>query len=1149
MKRISTITIPLLALVGLVLQGQEYRGSLMGRVTDVSEAIVPSADVTVVNESTKVAAATRTNSEGNFLVLLEPGVYTVTVQATGFRKRVSSGVTIRVGDRLTLGFQLEVGSASESITVAAQATQLETTSADIAQVVERRFLDLLYISNRNPLNLLTLTAGVSNTLSGGTLKDPGGFANSEQAQYTINGGGGSWGNNEIIIDGASVVMPRQKGSIASSPSGDAVEEVRVQTTMFDAAYGHTNGGMMTYATRGGTNQLHGLFEGFYRDKVLEANGWTNNRQRLPRADVTRRFYSGAVGGPVYLPKLYSGKNRTFFFFSMQQQDQIVGSTFLRRTLTDLERKGDFSQTLNGQGTRLDIYDPHSTVVSGSKATRQPFAGARIPASALNPTGAAIANVFPLPNLNVPVRIGLQNWGVNSNEATPSKQISVRLDHTLSSRQRLFGRVGIMRNADSFEGIPPGSSITEDTWGHFHTVSLNDDYVFSPTFFAAFRYGFVRYSNSTWASSQRQDPKALKIPDIILQNALFPGWPMISMGENMYGLGGRIKYRANDTHSLVPTLTKLAGSHSVRTGADLRLIHWNSVEPGNDGAGNFSFNNTFTRSDPFTSSTGNTTGTSMASLLLGLPASGNLGGPTPYSLTQYYLAGFVQDDWKVTPRLTLSIGLRYEVETPWRERYDRLAYGFDYSSASPVQVPGLPLRGGLLFAGTAGNPSWNGKIDWNNLGPRFGLAYQLRSSTVIRAGYGLIYASNSGNLDTSISNGVPADYSVAAPYVATTDGGATPFTTISNPYPNGLPAISGNKLGMATRLGSSLSFIDQGRVLAYSQQWQFGIQQALPSRIRLEAAFVRVLSLKGLDSFNLNEKPDRYLTLGSAENQQVPNPFYGILPASTSLGSSRTAVQRQFWLAYPQFTGLTVYGSNTRKTTYHSVQLSMEKRLSHGLTLLANYSGSKLIENNITSLVNTRHYRGIADTDLPYLFNLAYVYDLPFGKGQPLLSGAKGVLGKILGGWATSGRIYMAGGPPLSISDANGRPIRLRNASKSGSIEGRLGDQVDPATKRVLNPYFDTTAFASLPNQYTISPEPPYFAELRAPHRRTMDMSLIKRFSIRERLNIDMRADANNLTNTPQFDPPGTNMTNKATFGVIQSAAAGRSVQFAFRAVF
>jgi hypothetical protein len=337
------------------------------------------------------------------------------------------------------------------------------------------------------------------------------------------------------------------------------------------------------------------------------------------------------------------------------------------------------------------------------------------------------------------------------------------------------------------------------------------------------------------------------------------------------------------------------------------------------------------------------------------------------------------------------------------------------------------------------------------------------------------------------------------------------------------------------------------VLPYSQQWQMGVQQALPGQIKVEAAFVRMLSLKGLESFNLNDKPDQYLAQGAAENTKVPNPFYGIISNTSSIGSGSTVSQRQLWLAYPQFTSVNQDGSNTHTTVYHALQLNLEKRLTHGLTVMWNLTASKMIENNISSLVNTRHYRSVSDSDHPYMMNLAFVYDLPFGNGRAWMQ--NGVLSKVVGGWSLSGRMYYSSGTPLSISDSNGRPIRIRNAAKSGDVESRIGDKVDPVTKQVLNPYFDTTAFVSLPTQYTISPEVPYFGELRAPSDKSLDLSIIKRITVRERFNFDIRADASSVTNTPQWDAPGTNMATKATFGVIQSAGGNRKMQLSIRAVF
>jgi hypothetical protein len=1131
-------------LFGTFAHGQEYRGRMLGRVGDPSGAVVPQARITITNTSTNVATDSQTNAEGNFLVILDPGSYNVTVEAAGFKKKVIAGIVVRAGDQLSLEFPLEVGSSTDSVTVSGESPQLETATASISQVVDRRFLDQLYISNRNPLNLVSLTAGVYTGTYGPSAVD------TQQNQFSVNGGGARTGGNEVVVDGASIVLPRQRGSMAGSPSGDTVEELRVQTTMFDAAYGHTSGGVISYATRGGTNQVHGSFEGFYRNKVFNANAWSSNKNGLPRQDVNRKFFSGTVGGPVYLPRVYDGRNRTFFFVSVQKEKNMSPQSYLGRTMTEQEKAGDFSGTLNGQGTALQIYDPYSTIVTGSTATRSLFPGARIPASRFNPVGAAIAKQYPAPTLQVTPRIGVNNWAGGAAVAQPATNLSVRLDENLSSRHRMFGRLGYMLyNAEPPDGLPSGFALYEGEWRDFWTASLNNDFTLTPTFLATVRYSFGREATRATASSLNRDPKELNLPDVILRNALAQVWPQISLGEGLLGIGGRIKFRANDTHAIVPSFSKLAGNHTIRFGGDARLINWNSIEPGYAMTGSFSFNNAFTRSDPFTATTGNTTGTSMASLLLGVPGSGSFGATSPYSLRQYYYAAFVQDDWKVTPRLTLNLGLRWELETPWQERYDRLSYGFDYNAASPVRVPGVNVRGGLLFAGVQGASRWQGNLDKNNIGPRIGFAYQIGRETVIRGGYALFYAPESALLDTQTA--IPVTFDQTATYVASADSGATPFTNLSNPFPAGIPPVQGSAPGLAARLGDSLTFIDQGRVSPYTQQLQFGVQRSLPGKIRLEANFIRMLSLKFPDNFNLNEKPDQYLALGAAENNRVSNPFYNVYPVSSSVGSSSTIAQRQFWLAYPQYTSLTVAGAPTHNSAYNAVQLNLEKRLSNGLSLLANYSISKLTENNITSLVNTRHYRAISSLDRSRSANVAWVYDLPFGKGRKFGTGMRGVGGFLASNWSMSGRYYHASGIPLAISDTNGRPLRLRNAAIGGRVRDRLGDRVDPVTRQVLNPYFDVTAFQSLPNQYTVSPEPPYFGELRGPGTTSLDVSLIKRFRIRERLNADMRADVSNATNTPLLGNPGTSFANKGTFGVITTDSnwAARNMQLAFRVVF
>ena len=277
--------------------------------------------------------------------------------------------------------------------------------------------------------------------------------------------------------------------------------------------------------------------------------------------------------------MYNGRNRTFFFVSVQKESVKNPATYLARTLTDAEKNGDFSSTLNSRGTALQIYDPYSTVVTAGKATRQPFPGAKIPTSRFNAVGAAIASQYPSPTVQGTPQLGVNNWADTTSLDQPSTNVSVRIDQTIGARQRLYGRFGLMRYDNSVSGLPRGFELQEGEWRHFYSASLNDDFTFGPTFLGTFRYSFGRYlNNATW-SSLGQDPAELKLPDVLTRNALYKAWPRIRMGDGLMGLGGRVKYRVNDTQSLVPSFTKLVGNHAIRFGADLRLLNWNSIELG------------------------------------------------------------------------------------------------------------------------------------------------------------------------------------------------------------------------------------------------------------------------------------------------------------------------------------------------------------------------------------------------------------------------------------------------------------------------------------------------------------------------------------------------------------------------------------------
>ncbi|MEK7404973.1 MAG: TonB-dependent receptor [Acidobacteriota bacterium] len=1134
-----------LLLLPAIAAAQESRGSILGRVTDPSGAAVTGASVEVQNVDTNTSLKTSSNEAGNYQIpFLLPGNYTVRVEQTGFKKLERQGIRVSTNEAVTLNISLELGALTESVTVTAAPPLLNTANADLGQVIDKTYVGMVSVSlSRNIINMRSLAPGVT----GGT----GTYTSSAQADFSIAGGGGTRGDNEIVVDG----LPNTSvsGTIGFIPSLDSVEEVKVHTTMFDAAYGHSNGGAVTITTRGGTNQPHGALYLYKRWNNLYANSWTNNRLGLPKPPVQYQQWGYTVSGPVWLPGLYNGRDRTFFSTSLERDHDPRELTRQARVPTEAERQGDFSRTLNRLGGPFSIYDPATTTRVGATATRQPFAGARIPASRLSPIGQAVLSKYPLPTLSVAPQLAAFNWGKSTTYTVDQRQWSARIDHVLTDRQRLFGRVGLLDRIqaadDPFPGVTSfpidGGSDLGRLFRRRINAGLDDTVVFSPSLVASFRMGLLSYASDSTGGARGSDPKELQMPDVVVRNQAYRGWPNFVLGENIPDLGSSYSFSRDMIVSLVSTWTKLAGRHAAKFGIDYRLGRIHNVSPGGNAVGTFNFNPVFTQADPFTPRSADTSGSAMASLLLAAAASGSFGFNSPTSVQNHYAGLFAQDDWKVTSRLTLNLGVRYEMETPLTERYNRMSYRFDESAALPVKVPGLDLRGGILFAGGApsgpGNPRRT-RIDRNNFGPRIGFAFSATPRTVIRAGWGVFYSLISMNTSFFGSLGV---FNAVTPYVGTIDNGATPFTTLADPFPAGLRAPEGSAVGLMAQVGDSLSLFDDRRVSPYNHQWQLSLQRELPARTLLEVAYVGMHSLKQVESFNLNEKPDRYLALGAAENTRVTNPFLGVFQPTSSLGQGSTITQNRLWARFPQFTSLTIQGANTGRALYHSLQVKADKRLTNGLNVLWTYTFSRLMDNNTTSIVNPRFYRAVSPLDQKRVSRVAFAYQLPFRFEGP---GLNRLWRQVAGGWALGGLAQFASGTPLSVSHSFGRPIRIRNPRLSGPVDSRLGDQRD-ASRRVSNPYFDINAFAPLPDQYTITPEPPALDELRSPGLRSLNLSLFKTFPLVERYKLEVRMEGTGVTNTPNFSAPGTNMSQAATFGVISSAGGNRTMQASARLVF
>jgi hypothetical protein len=461
---------------------QESRGTISGRISDPAGAVVPGAAVAAINLDTNVALQTTSNETGNYQIpFVVPGNYRMTVERTGFKKLERSDVRVSTASEVTVDLKLEIGSTSESMTVTDSVPLLETAGADLGQVLDKKYVGNVTVNiYRNPLNSVLLTPG---TAGGG-----GSVTGSGAGTFSIAGGGGTTGRVEYMVDGIPNAVAMKSGGPVYTPSIDAVEEIKVQTTMFDAAYGHSNGGVVNITTRGGTNVLHGSTYLYKQWAALNANTWTNNRNGVAKLPVDYRQYGYLLTGPVYIPGVYNGRNRTFFSTTLERDRDARALTGIGRMPTAKERQGDFSQTIALTGGPLSIYDPASTVVAGTKATRQLFPGALIPSSRLSPAGAAYLALYPLPNSGNSTQLGAYNWTGSGTYSVEQPEVSVRIDHNVSDRNRIFGRFGrLERNQNSTVMIPgetnypvTGTNNLGPLFRRYDNFGFDDTYTLSPT---------------------------------------------------------------------------------------------------------------------------------------------------------------------------------------------------------------------------------------------------------------------------------------------------------------------------------------------------------------------------------------------------------------------------------------------------------------------------------------------------------------------------------------------------------------------------------------------------------------------------------------------------------------------------------------------
>ena len=836
-----------------VVSAQDPRGSITGRIVDATAANVAGAAIKVTNTATGLAVSARSNDSGNYSALyLPPGAYNLECEATGFGKHLRNGIQVRVTEQVILDIELRVGQVNETVEVKAETPLLATGDVSLGQVIDQRRIEELPLFAGNAMDLVHLAPG---TVNGTNLRLRKAPFNSAPSTFSTNGGGNN--QNDFTIDGVvNIYSDGTAPRVAFSPPQTSIAEFKVQTSAFDASAGFSMGSVVNVSTKGGTNLVHGELHHWLRHSKLDAPSIFQNRsgQKLPLYQDNR--FGGSVGGPLSIPKLYSGKNKTFWFYAFEANlfgDPNVGQA-VSTVPTNEMRRGDLSPLLRIPNQNNQVYDPLSTVaVANGRFQRTPFAGNIIPSSRLDPVAQNIMKAA-WPEANQPGTAAFQNNYFRSGKALETYWTNIgRVDHAFSDKHRVFLRLHRDYWQEDKNRFFGPDNITGIILNRVNRgIAFDDVYVLRSNLLLNVRYGIAQQEFPERRVSRGTNLAALGFSANLVNSidkslAAFPRtnvapWTSVSNWESGDGTTASLIHNAN------ATLTWIKGSHNLRFGHDFRSYRENRNRFPNSVSPDFAFASTYTRG-PLDSSAAQQTGGEIAAFLLGIPA-GNMAVNASYAEGNSILAFYMQDDYKVSRKLTVNLGLRWEVETPTTERYNRAVRNFDQGATSPIdaaaranyaagqQVPELPasqfkVLGGLTFVNAGGNPRGYWSTAKHNFMPRVGIAYQLDPKTVLRAGYGIFFSP----LGTLYTNTEPAGFSLTTPIQASLDNGLTYLATTANPFPTGLTQPLGAAGGLSTNLGQGVNAFPARRQNPNAQRWSLGFQRTLPMQFLVEASYV------------------------------------------------------------------------------------------------------------------------------------------------------------------------------------------------------------------------------------------------------------------------------------------------------------------------
>jgi hypothetical protein len=1192
-------TLLLVASFASAISAQTATATLKGSVADGSGQVTPGATVTLTQTSTGLKRAFTVGDDGQYtFTFLEPGGYTLEAQARGFKLYRRERVELAVAQNAELNVALEPGSITETVTVTAQETtlQLDTASGSLGGVVGRTQIDDLPLNGRNVFQLAQLEPGVS-TSPGSRSATPN-LGAGGVAELSINGGRTL--TNEIVVDGIPIT---NKGDNLASlkPSAEAIQEFRIVTNSYSSELGRTGGGALNFSIRSGGSKVRGTLFEFLRNDALDAANFFNNATGAGKEKLRFNQFGGNLGGPVYLPRFGGGdaKLDKLFFFVNYEGLRIARANLRQSTIpTERMRNGDFTELLGAAIPNVSVRDTNGNLIPARQgmiyvpgalvAAGQPGAGSRvvfadniIPANRINAVGRNAIAYYPAPNR--PGRTN--NFVVNSPINTSENQLIVRLDYNLSQKHLIYGRLiqdfTSSTNAGPFPGTIAGTQANPNQSQRPGSLVLDYVWTVSPRVIVHLNGGGTRFANKGLTFSDGFDLATLGFP-AYLANAsgdarVFPsfaptGYTTLGPARNF---GNVINFQ--DTFSFNQDVSWLRGAHSFKFGGNERAYRIYNTRP-DDPAGNF----TFTR--VFTARTVNDTvsGDAIASFLLGNPASGRLAIAPQPAVQNLYYSFFAQDDWTINRRLTLNLGLRWEVDLGNTERYNRLT-SFDPQGAFPVSsltvafpaatnlgTRTIPIRGVVSAVGRGGvSDREQYDRDLNNWGPRVGLALKLDDKTVLRAGGAIYYASTTAGGFATQTLAI-SDLAETA-FIASLDNNLTPTpgTNLSNPFPNGIvqppTSFPGPLYGYGQQtLPVKVRDIRQPKV----GQWNLSLQRELPGHLKAQVAYAGSASIALLGGpTDLNQLTPGALALGATVlNTQVTNPFLTLpveqRPAASSILGRATVTVSQLLRPYPQFGSIVSYNMNESHATYHSAQFRLERRFSDGLLFTAGYTFSKMIDDisgvsagptiqapNYQNYYDRRANKSLSTFDARHRFIGNVTWKLPFGYAGRYLK--EGALGQIVGGWGVNAIVQAQSGFPLNIAAANNglQGLAYVGSSGQGLRPNLIADPVpaDSSQRKQTLTWFNTAAFQA-PPQFTFGNSPRTFSNLRGPAYFGANLSLQRNFKLTESSRLQFRAEAFNLFNRTNFTTPSTTL-GAVNFGQLIAAEDARQLQFALKLYF